>query len=60
MNQNANTGTTVSATTSDASSAMVTVIANGRNSWPAMPDTSAIGANTATVVSVDAVMAPAT
>ncbi len=59
-NQYASTGITVSATSSDASSATVTVIANGANNWPIMPPTNAIGRNTATVVSVDAVTAPLT
>lgn len=59
-NQYASTGTTVSDTTSEASSATVTVIANGLNSSPTRPPTSAIGANTATVVSVEAVTAPDT
>ncbi len=40
--------------------AIDTVTANGRKSCPAMPDTNAMGRNTATVVSVDAVIAPAT
>ena len=47
-------------TSSEDSSAMVTVSANGRNSSPARPATKAIGRKTATVVRVDAVMAPAT
>ncbi len=59
-NQDASTGTIVSETTSEARSAIETVTANGRNSWPAMPETNAIGRKTATVVSVEAVMAPAT
>ncbi len=50
----------VSATSREASRATVTVIANGRNSSPITPPTSAMGRNTATVVSVDAVIAPAT
>ena len=50
----------VSETSSEDSRAMVTVSANGRNSSPASPPTKAIGRNTATVVRVDAVMAPAT
>ena len=41
-------------------SAIVTVSANGRNSSPVMSPTRASGRNTATVVSVDAVTAPAT
>ncbi len=40
--------------------AIVTVIANGRNSSPTMSPTNTIGRNTATVVMVDAVMAAAT
>src|SRR5256885_16001248 len=59
-NQYASTGTTVSDTSSDASSATVTVIAKGENSSPTNPLTNAIGTNTATVVSVDDVTAPAT
>ena len=47
-------------TKSEASRAMVTVRANGRNSSPAMSPTKAIGRNTATVVRVEAVTAPAT
>ena len=39
---------------------MAMVSANGRKSSPTSPPTSAIGRNTATVVSVEAVMAPAT
>ena len=50
----------VSETSSEASSAMVTVSANGRKSSPAMPPTRATGRNTATVVSVEAVTAAAT
>ena len=50
----------VSETKRDAASAMVTVNAKGRNSSPVMSPTSAIGRNTATVVAVDAVTAPAT
>ena len=50
----------MSDTRSDAASAIVTVKANGRNSSPTMPSTNAIGRNTATVVTVDAVIAPAT
>ncbi len=59
-NQYASTGITVSDTSSEASRATVTVMANGANSWPTKPPTRAIGANTATVVSVEAVTAPAT
>ena len=59
-NQYASTGTIVSATNSDAVIAIVTVSANGRKSSPVMSPTKAIGRNTATVVMVDAVMAPAT
>ncbi len=59
-NQYASTGMTVSDTSSEASSATVTVIANGAKSCPTKPPTRAIGANTATVVSVEAVTAPAT
>ena len=60
MNRYASTGTIVSATSSEASSAIVTVMANGRKSCPAMPETKAMGRNTATVVRVEAVIAPAT
>ena len=59
-NQYASTGTMVRETSSEDSRAMVTVSANGRNSSPASPATKAIGRKTATVVRVDAVMAPAT
>ena len=47
-------------TRSDATRASATVIENGRNSSPVMPETTATGTNTATVVRVDAVTAPAT
>ncbi len=60
MNQYASTGTIVRATTSEASMAIETVRANGRNSSPTMPPTSAIGRNTATVQIVEAAMAPPT
>ncbi len=40
--------------------AMVTVRANGEKSSPTMSPTSAIGIKTATVVKVEAVIAPAT
>ena len=59
-NQYASTGTMVSETNSDDSSAIVTVSANGRNSSPVMSPTKATGRNTATVVMVDAVTATAT
>src|SRR5690606_4384747 len=59
-NQYASNGTIVSATTSEASSAIATVTENGRNNSPVAPLTNATGRNTATVVSVDAVTAPAT
>jgi hypothetical protein len=59
-NQYASTGTMVSATTREAPIAIATVSANGRKSSPVMPPTRAIGANTATVVMVDAVIAPPT
>jgi hypothetical protein len=59
-NQNASTGTTVSDTNSDASRATVTVIANDEKICPISPPTRAIGRNTATVVRVEAVTAPAT
>ena len=39
---------------------MATVTAKGRNSSPVTPETTATGRNTATVVAVDAVTAPAT
>ncbi len=60
MNQYARTGTIVSATKSEASIAMATVSANGRKSSPTMPPTRAMGRNTATVATVEAVIAPAT
>src|SRR5699024_2170453 len=60
MNQYDSTGTMVKATNSDDSIAMVTVSANGEKSSPTMPPTSAIGTKTATVVNVEAVIAPAT
>ena len=50
----------VSETSSEAISAMAMVRANGRNSSPVDPLTNEIGKKTATVVMVDAVMAPAT
>ena len=59
-NQYASTGTIVSETKREATSAIVTVSANGRNSSPVMSPTKASGRNTATVVIVDAVIAPAT
>ena len=59
-NQYASTGTIVSDTRSEATIAIVTVIANGRNSSPTMSPTKTIGRNTATVVIVDAVIAAAT
>src|SRR5690625_1412705 len=59
-NQYASTGTIVSATSSEASIATVTVNAKGRNNTPDIPPTSAIGRNTATVVMVEAVIAAPT
>ena len=59
-NQYDSTGTIVSETSSDESIAIVTVSANGANSSPTRPPTSAIGRNTATVVRVEEVIAPAT
>ena len=59
-NQYASTGTIVSATNSDAASAIVTVRANGRKSSPVMSLTRASGRKTATVVTVEAVTASAT
>ncbi len=59
-NQKERTGTTVSDTSSEASSAAVTVSENEPKSWPTMPPTRPIGRNTATVVSVAEVTAPAT
>ena len=50
----------VSATNSDAVIAIVTVRANGRNSSPVTSPTNAMGRNTATVVTVEAVTAEAT
>ena len=49
----------VSATKSEAASAMETVKEKGRKSSPTVPDTNASGRKTAIVVTVDAVMAPA-
>lgn len=54
------TGTMVSATSSEAASAIEVVIAKGLNSSPAMSPTKATGRNTMIVVTVEAVMAPAT
>ena len=45
---------------SEASSAKVTVSAKGRKNWLTMPPTKPSGRNTATVVRVLLVMAPAT
>ncbi len=59
-NQYDSTGMTVSETSSEASSATVTVTANGMKICPTKPPTRAIGAKTATVVRVEAVTAPAT
>ncbi len=59
-NQYASTGTIVSATSSEATIAIVTVRAKGRKSSPVMSPTNAIGRNTATVVMVEAVIAVAT
>src|SRR6476646_3649167 len=53
----ARTGTTVSATTSDASSANVTVSENERKNWLTKPPAKPRGRNTATVVRVLAVIA---
>ncbi len=60
MNHDASTGITVSATSSEAPRAIITVSANGRNTWPAWPPTSPMGRNTAIVVRVELVTAPAT
>ena len=60
MSRYARTGTTVSAQISEASSANVTVRANGRKNWLTSPPTKPSGRNTPTVVSVVAVIAPAT
>ena len=51
------TGTAVSATTSDAISAKLTVIANGKKNAPTSPSMKASGRKTTIVVSVDAVIA---
>jgi len=59
-NQRARTGTIVRETNREASIAIATVNANGRNSSPTKPPTSPIGTNTATVASVEDVTAPAT
>ncbi|MBT9133366.1 MAG: hypothetical protein DDT38_00087 [Firmicutes bacterium] len=53
-------GTTISATARLASSEKLTVSASSRNIRPVIPPTKAIGKKTATVVSVDAVIAMAT
>jgi hypothetical protein len=53
----ASIGTSVMATTSENTSAKLTVSAWSRNSWPAMPVMNTIGKNTATEVSVAAVIA---
>ena len=53
-------GTTVTATSSDASSASATVMANGRKILPMTPVTRPSGRNTATVVSVEVVIAEET
>ena len=47
-------------TSSEAARASATVIAKGRNSSPTTPETKATGKNTAIVVRVEAVTAPAT
>ncbi|MMZ62919.1 hypothetical protein D1872_251470 [compost metagenome] len=56
----ASIGMTVRATSSEASIAVASVMANGRNSWPAIPLTMPRGANTPTVVRVEDVMAAPT
>jgi hypothetical protein len=60
INRYASTGTTVSAQISDATSANVTVSAKGRKNWLTKPPTKPSGRNTPTVVTVAAVIAPAT
>ena len=60
MSRYARTGTTVRAHTSEASSANVTVRAKGRKNWLTKPPTKPSGRNTPTVVTVAAVIAPAT
>ncbi len=60
MKRLARTGTTVRAQTSDASRAKVTVSAKGRKNWLTRPPTKPSGRKTATVVSVELVMALAT
>ena len=50
----------VKLTSSEARSAIATVKANGLKSSPTSPSTRAIGRKTATVVIVEAVIAPAT
>ena len=52
MSRYASTGTTVSAQTSEASSANVTVSAKGRKNWLTKPPTKPSGRNTPTVVTV--------
>lgn len=59
-NQKDSTGTTVSETSREASRAAVTVSENEPKSSPTMPPTRPMGRKTATVVSVDEVIAPAT
>jgi hypothetical protein len=60
MKKKASTGTTVSATTSEARRANVTVSAKGRKNWLTRPPTKPSGRKTATVVNVAEVMAVAT
>lgn len=59
-NQYDSTGTTVSETSREASSAAVMVSENEPKSWPTMPPTRPMGRKTATVVRVAEVTAPAT
>ncbi len=58
MNREATRGTTITATTSEASRATTTVIAKGLKKSPAMPLRNTMGRKTATVVRVEAVTAP--
>src|SRR5690625_86533 len=60
MNQYANTGTIVNATSVEPTMANTTVNANGRKSSPARPSTNRIGTNTNTVTIVEEITAAET
>src|SRR5699024_8626796 len=60
INQYANTGTIVKATSVDPIMARTTVSANGRKSSPAMPSTNRMGTNTMTVTNVEEITAEET